>query len=204
VGSSFSVNSLVYQQQGGMNLRKAGEDFYFLHKLFPLGCFGEIADAIVYPSSRSSDRVPFGTGRSIAEWKNQQKDLNYSYSFKIFKIIKSLFDDPLVFYENENFQSIVDEKLHSFLATQKFDKVLNETKKHTSNKDAFVKRYSRYWSGFKLWKLIHYLRDNYFKNELLINSCQQLLNLKGPPGINNNFKMLTSFRTQQKKASYKV
>jgi len=203
VGSSFSVNTLVYQQQGGMNLRKAGEDFYFLHKIFPLGNFGEIADAVVYPSSRSSDRVPFGTGKSIADWENQRRDLNNSYSFKIFDVIKSLFNNPALFYSTLNYKTIVQPVLFSFLDAQNFEQVLNEIKRNTNSKNAFIKRYYRYWSGFKLWKLIHYLRDTQFKNENLLDSCKHLLNLNEKPIFNNSLEMLNAFRQKQKKASYK-
>jgi len=114
-----------------------------------------------------------------------------------------LFENPLLFYENESYKSVVDEKLVSYLETHKFEQVLNEIKTNTSNTYAFIKRYFRYWSGFKLWKLIHFLRDNYFENELLLSSCQLLQNLKGKP-LNNSFEMLALFRKLQKKASYKV
>lgn len=203
VGSSFSVNTIVYQQQGGMNLRKAGEDFYFLHKIFPLGNFGEIAEAVVYPSSRSSDRVPFGTGKSIADWENQKRDLNNSYNFKIFEAVKTLFNNPALFYDNLNYKTFVEPILFSFLDVQNFKQALNEIKSNTNGVDAFIKRYYRYWSGFQLWKLIHYLRDTQFENENLLDSCNHLSNLNGKPIFNNSLEMLASFRQQQKKASYK-
>lgn len=200
VGSSFCVNTLVYQQQGGMNLRKAGEDFYFLHKIFPLGDFGEISEAVVYPSSRSSDRVPFGTGKSIADWKNQKRDLNYSYNFKIFELIKTLFENPVLFYKIEDYQTAVHKNVAAFLNTQNYSTVLKEIKNNTSTTEAFIKRYYRYWSGFKLWKLIHYLRDNYYQNSYIMESCELLLanNFSGY----NNLAILALLRAQQKKASY--
>ena len=37
IGSSMMVRSDVYQALGGMNKRKAGEDFYFLQKIIPEG-----------------------------------------------------------------------------------------------------------------------------------------------------------------------
>ncbi|HHZ81502.1 MAG TPA: glycosyltransferase, partial [Flavobacteriales bacterium] len=52
LGSCMVVRSSTYQQQGGMNKRKAGEDFYFLHKIMPLGGFVEINSTCVYPSPR--------------------------------------------------------------------------------------------------------------------------------------------------------
>jgi glycosyltransferase involved in cell wall biosynthesis len=42
IGSSMAVRASAYMKQGGMNKRQAGEDFYFLHKIIPLGHFGEI------------------------------------------------------------------------------------------------------------------------------------------------------------------
>jgi len=39
VGSSMAVRASAYYKQGGMNKRKAGEDFYFLQKIIQLGNF---------------------------------------------------------------------------------------------------------------------------------------------------------------------
>src|SRR5204862_3217619 len=67
IGSCMAVRAGEYRQQGGMNKRKAGEDFYFLHKIIPLGGFGDLTGTTVYPSPRPSDRVPFGTGKAVRE-----------------------------------------------------------------------------------------------------------------------------------------
>ena len=67
IGSSMAVRSDAYQQQGGMNKRKAGEDFYFIHKFIPLGNFADITNTKVIPSPRQSHRVPFGTGKAVNE-----------------------------------------------------------------------------------------------------------------------------------------
>ena len=95
VGSCFAVNAIVYAKQGGMNRKQAGEDFYFLHKVFPLGRCYEINTTCVYPSPRPSDRVPFGTGpmvKSISESTN--KDL-FTYHFVSFIDLK-LFLEKIV------------------------------------------------------------------------------------------------------------
>src|SRR4029434_9989987 len=68
IGSSMAVRARTYMEQGGMNRRQAGEDFYFLHKLIPLGGFTELNSTTVYPLPRPSNRVPFGTGRAVSEW----------------------------------------------------------------------------------------------------------------------------------------
>ncbi|MEO5362830.1 MAG: glycosyltransferase family 2 protein, partial [Magnetococcus sp. DMHC-8] len=67
IGSSMAVRAAPYRRQGGMNRRKAGEDFYFLQKIIPLGGFSDVCSTTVFPSARSSHRVPFGTGRAMAD-----------------------------------------------------------------------------------------------------------------------------------------
>jgi hypothetical protein len=50
IGSCFAVNSKIYALEGGMNRKTAGEDFYFLHKIIPLGGFTELNSTRVIPS----------------------------------------------------------------------------------------------------------------------------------------------------------
>jgi len=207
VGSSFSVKSSLYQQQGGMNRRKAGEDFYFLHKIIPVSNFGEIRTAVVYPSARESDRVPFGTGRSILEVRTQQRDLSLSYDLQTFQLIKILFDEPLIFYKNKIFLETLPEALQTYLTSIDFKKTISEIENNTQSAAAFVKRYHRYWSGFELLKLVHYCRDNVYPNTNLVDSCINLLKLREPvfndSHQNTAFNVLMHLRTIQKKGILK-
>jgi hypothetical protein len=65
VGSAMACRALAYVRCGGMNCRKAGEDFYFLQKLAKTGGVDQLSGTTVFPEPRSSARVPFGTGRSM-------------------------------------------------------------------------------------------------------------------------------------------
>jgi len=67
LGSCMAVRADVYGKQGGMNKRKAGEDFYFLHKIIALGGFVDLTATTVLPSPRPSERVPFGTGKAVRD-----------------------------------------------------------------------------------------------------------------------------------------
>ena len=89
IGSAFALTASAYARQGGMNRRKAGEDFYFINKLIKGEIFGEINDTKVMPSPRVSNRVPFGTGRAILEGLNTKKDLSLTYDFQSFEVIHS-------------------------------------------------------------------------------------------------------------------
>ena len=92
VGSAFAVRAQTYVAQGGMNRRKAGEDFYFLHKIMPLQHYVHIAQTCVMPSPRSSDRVPFGTGAQMSRFMEQDDNLFETYPFEAFRLIKPFFE----------------------------------------------------------------------------------------------------------------
>ena len=92
IGSAFALTAKAYARQGGMNRRKAGEDFYFINKLIKGEKFGEINKTMVVPSPRISERVPFGTGRAILDASKNKKDLMLTYDFKSFLILKEWFD----------------------------------------------------------------------------------------------------------------
>jgi len=65
IGSAFAVRGDAYVRAGGMKVRQAGEDFYFLQALAKQGKVEQIPDILVYPSARPSQRVPFGTGPAV-------------------------------------------------------------------------------------------------------------------------------------------
>jgi len=66
LGSAIACRVGAYLAAGGMNRRKAGEDFYFLQQLAKTTGVRPLAGTCVHPASRVSQRVPFGTGEKIA------------------------------------------------------------------------------------------------------------------------------------------
>ncbi|TYO99227.1 hypothetical protein EDC39_10370 [Geothermobacter ehrlichii] len=66
IGSAFACRADAYIAAGGMNRRKAGEDFYFLQQLAKTSGVRPLGGTCVHPSSRTSQRVPFGTGEKVA------------------------------------------------------------------------------------------------------------------------------------------
>ncbi len=74
-----------------MNRRKAGEDFYFLHKIIPLGEFREVNTTCVIPSSRESDRVPFGTGAAMRKYVASNESTLLTYAPECFYDLKMFF-----------------------------------------------------------------------------------------------------------------
>lgn len=187
VGSSMAVKSSAYQKQGGMNRRKAGEDFYFLQKIIELGDFTEINSTTVYPSPRTSDRVPFGTGKAINDFLNQENKEEYlTYSFTSFLILKELFLDIENIYKTTNYDS--KHKLFvEFLNEIDFNNKVKEIKKNTTSIASFKKRFFKFFNAFTVLKYVHFTRDNFYENkEIKSQVIELLLVLTG-----NNFSELT-------------
>src|SRR5256885_274024 len=89
VGSCMAVRAQVYMEQGGMNKRKAGEDFYFLQKVIALGNYTDLLTTRVMPSARESHRVPFGTGKAVGDHLRGKAAL--TYPFEAFQHLKAFF-----------------------------------------------------------------------------------------------------------------
>lgn len=73
LGSAMAFRSQAFLKIGGIPHRQAGEDFYFLAKLRKMGPLIRFIPAKVYPASRPSQRVPFGTGQLIGNALAQQQ-----------------------------------------------------------------------------------------------------------------------------------
>lgn len=73
LGSAICCRMGIYRKVGGFDSRQAGEDFYFLQKIAKSGKIRLDSGCTVYPSSRLSDRVPFGTGPAIRDLQASEK-----------------------------------------------------------------------------------------------------------------------------------
>ena len=164
IGSSMAVRNEAYQKQGGMNKRKAGEDFYFLQKIFLLGNFGEISNCTVYPSCRSSDRVPFGTGKAVGDALAGKPIMFYNPI--VFYQLKSLIDEILLYDSTSESMISFAEKLplemKCFLESVDWSGKRVEIASNVSNPQQFIKRFFSWFDGFMALKAVHYLSDNFF------------------------------------------
>ncbi len=170
LGSCISVRSSTYQKHGGMNTRKAGEDFYFLHKIIPHCRFEELNHTTIYPSPRESDRVPFGTG--IALTKIAKLDQYLVYAPESFLALKAIFTKTEQLYRNE--AVILPESIQMFLEENQFNEALKEMRRNVSNLESFRKRFFTWWDAFRALKYVHYARDNHYPNIPLTEAIQWL------------------------------
>ncbi len=161
IGSGFAVKALTYIRQGGMNTRKAGEDFYFLHKIFPVSRTIEINSTAVFPSPRQSSRVPYGTGPAIRKYTGMSIPVVPSYNpaayFEIEKLLKTL--PKLFLADMSKIKKAIEELpdcIHDFLNTQNAAEKIDEIKKNTGSELTFTKRFFSWFNSFMAVKYLNY------------------------------------------------
>ncbi len=167
LGSCITVKSKAYQKQGGMNTRKAGEDFYFIHKMVPLGGLGEINNTTIFPSDRTSERVPFGTGFAINNYLKSPDQAYPSYSPKIFEDLKVINLNLEEIYYTRQLPKY-PESVARFYSEHHFS--IAELISQSGSFENFLSRYYSWWDGFRVLKFVHFCRDEFYPNEPLSNS----------------------------------
>lgn len=176
VGSSMACRASTYAQIGGMNRRKAGEDFYFLHKLMPQGNFVSTSSAVVYPQARISERVPFGTGRAMLEMKAGNKSFMNLYNPLIFKILKDIISIENLragkLANNAYWLDFIKEHLKIESSYQALLKRVN-----TSN---FPSQFLLWFDGFKVLKFVHHLQST-IPDLPAKDALQELLGISADP-----------------------
>ncbi len=156
IGSSMAVRAAPYRRQGGMNRRKAGEDFYFLQKIIPLGQFTDLCTTTVFPSARLSHRVPFGTGRAMADGLSGARDLGLVYDPQHFHTLGLLFRQVERLYREPDALVEGPEVLRLFLERHQWGAQWAEMRTNTASLPAFRKRFFQGFNGFQVLKYIHF------------------------------------------------
>jgi hypothetical protein len=182
IGSTMLCTPEAYVKVEGMNKQKAAEDFYFLEKLAKIYPIGELKSTYVYPSKRSSWRVPFGTGRSVDRFLTNIKDEYLLYDPKSFIVLKTWFQ---VFNDNSISNQIdliqisknVHPALSDFLTQQDFDNFISKVLLKNNNPIEIEKQKHFWFDAFRTLKLIHYLRDTAYPNINMFDAIDELLRL---------------------------
>lgn len=178
IGSSMAVRTDIYKKAGGMNRRKAGEDFHFLHKVIPYGNYDEITSVTVFPSARISERVPFGTGKAMGDWLNQNKNQLLSYNPQIFSDIATLLHFVPKFYKNKDVTTIVKQLpvgVQDYLDRDDFEAIVKDITRQSSSMKVFIHRWFGWFNGLKALHLVHYLRDHIYPSIPVIKAAKELI-----------------------------
>ncbi len=207
VGSCFGVRADAYAAQGGMNRRKAGEDFYFLHKIIPLGHFIDITGTRVIPSPRASDRAPFGTGAAMSKYLASEKEEFLTYSPECFTSLRMLFLQIAGFNKNrpgdiETIINALPEPLKNYLLDLNAFEAIEEINANSGSISAFVKRFFRWFDAFRIVKYLNYASQHYYKQIPVKDAAIFYLKITrylSLPETISSYDLLMIFRNQERK-----
>ena len=176
IGSTMICDYESYIKIGGMNKKKAAEDFYFMEKLAKINEIKKISNAKVYPSSRGSWRVPFGTGQRVNRFSAGTHNEYLLYDPKSFDILKSwlkIYNSKEIFDAKYYFKSAaaIHKSLYDFLVQNNFQESWSKILKNSKSDEQIQKQKQIWFDGFRTLKLIHHLRDNGFP---LVNMFEAL------------------------------
>jgi hypothetical protein len=203
IGSTMAFSHKAYIQSGGMNKRKAGEDYYFLQKLAKNFDVHKINSTTVQPAARSSLRTPFGTGRSVNRYIGNSDESYQLYNPKIFELLKRwliLFNSGKtmniteLLVESKN----INKQLYRFLELHNFKEQWKKILENCKTEEQLSYQKINWFDGFKTLKLIHYLRDTKFPMMDMFDSVDKLLNMMGIViGIERGELKIPDLKTQK-------
>ncbi len=179
IGSTMICDYESYIKVEGMNKRKAAEDFYFLEKLAKVVNIEKISSTTVFPSGRSSWRVPFGTGQRVKRFLAGVRDEYKLYDPESFEILKKWLT-----VLNKNYKLVSDyineaENIHpdlyKFLIKQEFDRDFSKILNHTVDERQLKLQKKQWFDGFRTLKLIHHFRDSSFPEINTFDAIDRLL-----------------------------
>jgi len=186
IGSTMVCDVDSYIKIQGMNKRKAAEDFYFMEKLSKITDIKKISEATVFPSSRGSWRVPFGTGKRVTRFLQKAQNEYLLYAPESFTILKNwieLFNSEEVLSGEDYLTkaSEINKSLFDFLTTSKFKESWNNIIKSSKSENQIIKQRQLWFDGFRTLKLVHYLRDSEFPLINMFDALDQMFEMMNIP-----------------------
>jgi glycosyltransferase involved in cell wall biosynthesis len=184
IGSAFFVCASAYVKQGGMIRRKAGEDFYFLNKIFQLGKIREVNSTAVYPSPRFSDRVLFGTGPEVEKITNEPDKPYMTYNPEAFYTLGKFFSGiGRLFQCSEHdakvFLNDLDPGLKDFLGKNGFYQTVKRINNNCRRPEVFRKHFFQWFGGLKVIKYMHKVHETHLEKLPVQQAALQMLGILG-------------------------
>jgi hypothetical protein len=202
VGSAMACTAEGYARMGGMNQRGAGEDFYFLQHLAKTGGVSRVKGTVVYPSARTSHRVPFGTGRSMTDLLSRKEGAVLFYRVECFQILadwlalagqspgrekKELLEKALK----------ISSHLYDFLIENRFENVWEKLQRNFRASRNLLKGFHDWFDGLKTMKLIHHLSAGPYPREepeRIVSGLLRWAGLEAVEGLDSQLEMLRSLQ----------
>ena len=176
VGSCLCFTASGYVRAGGFAARRrAGEDFYFCVELAKTGAVCEIQKTMVFPSARISRRVPFGTGKRMADAAAGDGNPLLAYDFRVFVCLRELLTAVSTHPDNQSdriYAELANHTTREFLESRGFTEIWGRFQLQYKTKDAMLAAFHRWFDGFVTLKYIHLLTEKEWPRRPLAEICQ--------------------------------
>jgi hypothetical protein len=163
IGSCLCFTADGYIRANGFPARRqAGEDFYFCVELVKAGGICEIEKTMVYPSARISYRVPFGTGRRMADAMVHGNNKFPVYDFRVFVCVRELLATVSTHIGERAdwiYASLKNPATTEFLERRGFPRVWERFRIQYKTNPAILAAFHRWFDGFVTLKYIHWLTE---------------------------------------------
>jgi hypothetical protein len=162
VGSAMACTAAAYVKCGGMNRRRAGEDFYFLQSLAKTSGVTGLSGTTVLPSPRRSYRVPFGTGRAVGALLDGEQDAVLFYRPESFHLLQAWLELALTGCRERltalpEMSGSVSPFLKAFLGEQGFESAWHGLLQHNKSEASLTAAFHRWFDAFRTMKFFHFL-----------------------------------------------
>ncbi len=180
IGSAMACTAQAYAAVAGMNQRQAGEDFYFLQQLAKTGRVDSINATTVYPSSRPSPRVPFGTGQRIRRHLARTQDEYLLYDPASYEILGQWLALATAHLDCDAqtllaHAAAIALPLRDFLDAQRFAEAWPKLLANSPDPAQRLLQFHRWFDGFRTLKAIHHLRDHGYPQREMFQAVRELL-----------------------------
>ncbi len=162
IGSAFAVRGDAYIRAGGMKVRQAGEDFYFLQALAKVGKVDFCPDVVVHPSPRVSRRVTFGTGPAVGDLMagKELKEIPDAAFALLAEVLAAATGKNLS--SPEKFLAALPVKNRRFFEQERFQTAWKNVLGNLPEKpEAAVKAFHEWFDGLKTLRFLHFSGGNF-------------------------------------------
>lgn len=153
LGSAIAMRVQALRKIGNITPLQSGEDFYLVQKFCKMGGLSLFNTECVYPASRYSDRVPFGTGPAMRRGAEGIWDSYPVYPHCCFEPIQEAYNHLQELYENRIF--VTDNEFLSFLQkdSDKTD-IWTDIRHNVADFEHFVKAFHQKADGLRILQFV--------------------------------------------------
>ena len=172
LGSCLAVRAQAYARVRGFPRRAGGEDFYLLNKLAKLGPITQLAGECILLQSRSSQRVPFGTGPAVREIvaAGALGDAELFYHPTCFAALRAVLASTGQLYQRPDnaFRALLCEQgiphtlaqvCEQTLYGMGWPKALQHCRRQGKTREQYLRHFHQWFDAFRTLKFIHALRE---------------------------------------------